>query len=119
MIVIEPLTIFEDFRGQYVELYNAPAYKAAGIDYEFIQDDISISRQHVLRGIHGDRKTAKLVSCLHGAFYLVVVNNIPRVTAVPAMDGVHAVGSQSQPGAGAAGLRQRTSRVDRNRDFPL
>ena len=31
VLVIEPLTIFEDFRGQYVELYNAPAYKAAGI----------------------------------------------------------------------------------------
>jgi dTDP-4-dehydrorhamnose 3,5-epimerase len=30
----------------------------------------------VLRGIHGDERTAKLVTCLHGAFYLVVVNNI-------------------------------------------
>jgi dTDP-4-dehydrorhamnose 3,5-epimerase len=77
VLVVEPLTVFEDFRGQYVELYNEPAYKAAGISYDFIQDDISVSRQHVLRGIHGDRKTAKLVSCLHGAFYLVVINNIP------------------------------------------
>jgi dTDP-4-dehydrorhamnose 3,5-epimerase len=77
VIVIDPPTIFEDFRGHYVELYNAPAYRAAGIEYEFIQDDISVSRQHVLRGVHGDRKTAKLISCLHGAFYLVVVNNIP------------------------------------------
>ena len=78
VLVIEPLVIFEDFRGQYVELYNAPAYKAAGIHYEFIQDDISVSRKNVLRGIHGDRKTAKLVSCLYGAFYLVVINNIPE-----------------------------------------
>jgi dTDP-4-dehydrorhamnose 3,5-epimerase len=78
VLVVEPLTGFEDFRGHYVELYNDPAYKAAGIAHEFIQDDISISRQNVLRGIHGDRKTAKLVSCLHGAFYLVVVNNIPE-----------------------------------------
>jgi dTDP-4-dehydrorhamnose 3,5-epimerase len=77
VLVIEPLTQFEDFRGHYIELYNAPAYRAAGIDYDFIEDDISISRQHVLRGIHGDEKTAKLVSCLHGAFYLVVVNNLP------------------------------------------
>jgi dTDP-4-dehydrorhamnose 3,5-epimerase len=29
-----------------------------------------------LRGIHGDRNTTKLVSCLHGQFYLVVVNNV-------------------------------------------
>ena len=76
VLLIEPLTNFEDFRGQYVELYNAQEFRASGIEYDFIQDDISVSRQHVLRGIHGDRKTAKLVSCLHGAFYLVVVNNI-------------------------------------------
>ncbi len=78
VLIVEPLTIFEDFRGHYIELYNLPAYKAAGIQHEFIQDDISVSRKHVLRGIHGDYKTAKLISCLHGAFYLVVVNNIPE-----------------------------------------
>jgi dTDP-4-dehydrorhamnose 3,5-epimerase len=78
VLVIEPRTVFEDFRGQYVELYNAPAYKAAGILHEFVEDDISVSRKNVLRGIHGDRRTAKLVSCLYGAFYLVVVNNIPE-----------------------------------------
>jgi dTDP-4-dehydrorhamnose 3,5-epimerase len=76
VLLIEPLTKFEDFRGEYVELYNDQEYRAAGIDYDFIQDDISVSRQHILRGVHGDRKTAKLISCLHGAFYLVVVNNI-------------------------------------------
>ena len=76
VVTIEPPTIFEDFRGHYVEIYNEPEYRAAGINYDFIQDDISISRQHVLRGIHGDQKTCKLVSCLQGAFYLVVVNNL-------------------------------------------
>jgi dTDP-4-dehydrorhamnose 3,5-epimerase len=40
----------------------------------FIEDDISVSRRDVLRGIHGDAKTWKLVSCLHGSFYLAVVN---------------------------------------------
>jgi dTDP-4-dehydrorhamnose 3,5-epimerase len=74
VLVIEPLTVFEDFRGHYVELYNAPAYQAAGIDYQFVQDDISVSRRNVLRGIHGDQQTAKLVSCLQGAFYLVVLD---------------------------------------------
>jgi dTDP-4-dehydrorhamnose 3,5-epimerase len=33
-----------------------------------------VSRQHVLRGLHGDGETWKLVSCLSGAFYLVVLN---------------------------------------------
>ena len=33
-----------------------------------------MSRKHVLRGIHGDAETWKLVSCIQGAFRLVVVN---------------------------------------------
>jgi dTDP-4-dehydrorhamnose 3,5-epimerase len=75
VFVIEPPTIFDDFRGQYVEIYNADAYKAAGIAWNFVQDDISVSYRHVLRGIHGDYKTAKLISCIKGSFYLVVVDN--------------------------------------------
>ena len=34
-----------------------------------------MSSNNVLRGIHGDRETWKLISCLEGKFYLVVVNN--------------------------------------------
>lgn len=75
--LIEPSTRFEDFRGEYVEIYNRNLAHAAGIDVDFVQDDISISTRHVLRGIHGDARTWKLISCLHGRFYLVVVNNDP------------------------------------------
>lgn len=74
VLVITPPTIFEDFRGTYVETYNERLYADAGIDVTFVQDDISISSRHVLRGIHGDSKTWKLISCLHGKFYLVVLN---------------------------------------------
>ena len=76
--IITPPTVFEDFRGHYVETYNEEIYKAAGIDVNFKQDDVSVSRKHVLRGIHGNRDTWKLVGCLYGAFYLVVVNNDPE-----------------------------------------
>jgi dTDP-4-dehydrorhamnose 3,5-epimerase len=65
---------FEDHRGLYTELYNEKLYRENGVDVKFIQDDISISRHNVLRGIHGDAETWKLISCLHGSFYLVVVN---------------------------------------------
>ena len=68
------LDVFEDFRGEYVETYNEAIYKENGIDAKFIQDDISVSSRNVLRGIHGDSETWKLISCLHGKFYLVVVN---------------------------------------------
>jgi dTDP-4-dehydrorhamnose 3,5-epimerase len=72
--LITPPTVFEDFRGSYIELYNEELYRKAGIDVTFVQEDISVSTRHVLRGIHGDAETWKLVSCLHGKFYLVVVN---------------------------------------------
>lgn len=78
VLEITPPTIFQDHRGEYVETYNEDLYKNAGIGVNFIQDDISVSKKNVLRGIHGDQKTWKLVSCLFGSFYLVVVNNDPN-----------------------------------------
>ncbi len=71
---VTPPTIFEDFRGTYVETYNEDLFRQSGIELNFVQDDISVSDKHVLRGIHGDQETWKLVSCLWGKFYLVVVN---------------------------------------------
>jgi len=75
VLSIYPPTHFEDFRGSYIETYNSNIYNEAGITHEFIQDDFSLSRENVLRGIHGDNETWKLVSCLSGTIYLVVVNN--------------------------------------------
>jgi len=73
VLLLKP-KVFEDFRGQYVETYNEQFCLDNGINVKFVQDDISVSSQHVLRGIHGDAETWKLVSCMHGKFYLVVVN---------------------------------------------
>ena len=68
------LEAFEDHRGTYIETYNEDLYKKNGINIKFIQDDISVSTKNVLRGIHGDQETWKLVSCLEGKFYLIVIN---------------------------------------------
>ena len=76
--VVTPPTIFEDLRGAYVEIFNEVLYRQAGIKVDFVQDDISVSSKNVLRGIHGDQETWKLVSCLWGKFYLVVVNWDPN-----------------------------------------
>ena len=70
VLFIQP-TVFEDYRGKYVEIYNRALYP----EMEFIQDDISISSRNVLRGFHGDFKTWKLISCLYGRLYSVVINN--------------------------------------------
>lgn len=40
----------------------------------FIHDKFSISHKNVLRGLHGDNKTWKLVSCVYGKVFFVVVN---------------------------------------------
>lgn len=75
--LITPPTIFDDFRGDYVEIYNQEIYKEGGIDIDFVQDDYATSRKNVLRGIHGDDKTAKLIKCLYGSLYAIIVNNDP------------------------------------------
>ena len=71
--VLTPATAFEDFRGDYVEIYNRDMFREAGITTDFKQDDYATNRKHVLRGMHGDDKTVKLVKCIHGALYLVVL----------------------------------------------
>jgi dTDP-4-dehydrorhamnose 3,5-epimerase len=69
------LNSFEDHRGYYIETYNEKLYSRFKV--KFIQDDISVSKKGVLRGIHGDFKTWKLITCLQGKFHLIVINNIP------------------------------------------
>jgi dTDP-4-dehydrorhamnose 3,5-epimerase len=66
--------IFKDRRGQFIEIYNEALYKKNGIKMKFVQDDISISKKNVLRGIHSDSKSWKLVSCIYGKLYVVIVN---------------------------------------------
>jgi|TARA_B100002019_G_C21266527_1_gene599734 dTDP-4-dehydrorhamnose 3,5-epimerase len=70
------LDSFEDHRGYYIETYNEKLYSKFKV--KFIQDDISVSKKRVLRGIHGDFKTWKLITCLYGEFYFVVVNNLKK-----------------------------------------
>ena len=61
VLIVDPPTNFKDFRGSYVEIYNERLYKENGIEQHFIQDDISTSTKDVLRGIHGDASTTKLL----------------------------------------------------------
>ena len=61
---------FEDFRG---ELYTL--FKQTNNDLIFNHDKVSVSRKNVLRGLHGDSKSWKLITCLAGEVMLVVVDN--------------------------------------------
>ena len=66
--------VFKDRRGEFVETYNNKLYRKNGIKVKFVQDDISVSKKNVLRGIHADSKAWKLVSCIFGKIYMVIVN---------------------------------------------
>jgi dTDP-4-dehydrorhamnose 3,5-epimerase len=65
--------VFEDFRGELFTLF-----KQEESDLVFNHDKVSISKQYVLRGLHGDSKSWKLITCLAGEVYLVVVDNRPE-----------------------------------------
>lgn len=73
-VLLIRLDVFDDHRGEYIETYSEKLYRENGVDVKFVQDDISVSTKNVLRGIHGDVDTWKLISCLYGKFYFVVVN---------------------------------------------
>lgn len=74
VLIIRP-SVNWDLRGNIYTSYNAELYKEflpQGVD--FIHDKFALSKYNVLRGLHGDNKTWKLVSCVYGELYEVVVD---------------------------------------------
>lgn len=74
--IVQP-DIARDARGEFVCTYNSAEYAFSGADGQaitFLEDDISLSRHNVLRGLHGDAVTWKLVHCLFGSVYYVVAD---------------------------------------------
>ena len=69
-VVVREQDAFTDYRG---DLYTV--WKDDDFDLNFNHDKVSTSRKHVLRGIHGDNKSWKLVTCLYGEIYFVIVDN--------------------------------------------
>ncbi len=61
---------FKDHRGYYWTAWK----KNLKNNIKFNHDKFSLSKRNVLRGLHGDRKTWKLVSCVYGEIFLVIVN---------------------------------------------
>ena len=66
--------VHEDKRGNFYETYNQKEYFGAGLTADFIQDDISGAVRGVLKGMHGDAGTYKLVQCVYGSVYAVILN---------------------------------------------
>ena len=65
-------SVYTDYRGDLWTLWHRDK---GDFDLDFNHDKVSTSRKNVLRGIHGDFKSYKLVTCLYGELYFVVVDN--------------------------------------------
>ena len=75
--IIEP-DVFEDERGFFMESYSKEKYKKLGIDFNFVQDNHSLSIEAgVVRGLHfqrGDAAQTKLIRVVTGEALDVVVD---------------------------------------------
>ncbi|MBU1082720.1 MAG: dTDP-4-dehydrorhamnose 3,5-epimerase [Spirochaetes bacterium] len=65
--------VFKDHRGEYVCTFSEKEYEEK-LGVKFVEDDISVSERNVFRGLHGDDKTWKLVQCLYGEIFLVLLD---------------------------------------------
>lgn len=74
-LLLEP-DVFGDHRGFFAETFRADAWRAAGVDVAFVQDNHSRSKRGTLRGMHFQLAPgqAKLVRCARGAIFDVVVD---------------------------------------------
>ena len=75
VLILTP-RVFGDRRGFFKEIFHGERYKEAGIILDFVQDNFSRSSQGVLRGMHFQKTKpqGKLVQCLKGSIYDVVVD---------------------------------------------
>lgn len=76
LLVIKP-KVFGDVRGYFFESYNEDTYRKAGIDYIFLQDNISKSKKDTIRGLHyqvGDKTQGKLCKVIYGKVLDVAVD---------------------------------------------
>jgi dTDP-4-dehydrorhamnose 3,5-epimerase len=75
VVLIRP-RVFGDARGFFLETYQAQKYAPAGVPAPLVQDNLSGSRQGVLRGLHYQvqRPQGKLVSVVVGKVFDVAVD---------------------------------------------
>ena len=77
VLILEP-KVFGDARGWFMETWSARKFEAAGLNFDFVQDNQSYSAQKgTLRGLHYQTAPfaqAKLVRCTRGKLLDVAVD---------------------------------------------
>ena len=75
LLLVKP-DVFGDERGFFQETWNLRRYTEAGLDRHFVQDNLSLSREGILRGLHFQNPgpQGKLVYVLQGEVFDVAVD---------------------------------------------
>jgi dTDP-4-dehydrorhamnose 3,5-epimerase len=77
LLLLKP-SVFSDERGSFMEVFNEAKFRVeTGLNISFVQDNESISQQHVLRGLHFQippKGQAKLVRVSKGSVLDVAVD---------------------------------------------
>ena len=99
VFIVEP-AVFGDHRGFFLESWSRRAFEAAGLNYDFVQDNHSSSTvKGTLRGIHfqrGEKAQAKLVRCVRGAVLDVAVDLRPSSPSYKRWIGVELTGENKR-----------------------
>ena len=75
-VLLIDLDVFADERGHFLERFNEARFARHGLPTQFRQDNQSVSKRHVLRGLHYQLRhpQGKLVCCSRGAIFDVAVD---------------------------------------------
>lgn len=76
ILIITP-KVFKDERGYFLESFKKKLFEERGIDYNFVQDNISKSVKNTIRGLHyqtGDYAQGKLCQVIYGTVLDVAVD---------------------------------------------
>jgi dTDP-4-dehydrorhamnose 3,5-epimerase len=75
VLLVKP-DVFGDSRGFFLESWNRRRYAEAGLNRDFVQDNQSLSRRGILRGLHfqNPQPQGKLVQVLQGEVFDVAVD---------------------------------------------
>jgi dTDP-4-dehydrorhamnose 3,5-epimerase len=71
--LIEPV-VHGDERGFFLETFRRDRLAEAGVEIDWIQDNHSRSRAGIVRGMHFQAGMAKLVRCVRGSIFDVIVD---------------------------------------------
>ena len=69
--------VHEDSRGFFQETYRSDAFGSLGIPDQFVQDNHSRSVRGVVRGMHFQPGMAKMIRCVRGEIFDVLVDIRP------------------------------------------